>query len=123
MNAFLLGAKYANPQARLQAITINSWHDPFFETQAAQHFLDECDILAQHSDTSEPQQIFVSHDRQCIGSNSDTRVFLGERVLVSPMFHWEVPYIDVVQVQIDEQHLIIDHNFHLCATNSMDLTL
>lgn len=98
MNAYFLGARVANPTPELLALTINAYFHPFFELQAAQRLLDDCEIVAQQTDTTNPQIVFTEAGRFSVGSNSDSRVFLGENVLASPLFNWRGPYIDIVQV-------------------------
>lgn len=38
----------------------------------------DCQMIAQHSDTSEPQRVFKNHGLVGIGYNSDQRVLVGD---------------------------------------------
>jgi basic membrane lipoprotein Med (substrate-binding protein (PBP1-ABC) superfamily) len=99
MNAFLLGARVMRPDVTVRSITINSWGDEFLEDQAARQFYGiGCKLLAHHTNTAAPLQFFGDHGLLAVGSNSDTRVFLGEFVLTSPMFNWRIAFGDAIQV-------------------------
>jgi basic membrane protein A len=60
------------------------------ESMAARKFWEEegCDIMAQHSDTSEPQKVFSENGGFGIGYNSDMRVLVGDSVLTSAILQW-----------------------------------
>lgn len=99
MNAFLLGARILSPNVTVRSVTINSWGSEFFEYQAAQQLhTTGCKMLAHHSNTMTPLQYFIDHDLLVVGSNSDTRVFLGEKVITAPLFAWQSVFVDTIQV-------------------------
>jgi len=104
VNAFALGVKLLNPNATISTIVVNTWGNAFTELKAAQ-FLDNrgCEMIAQHVDHSEPQEVFASLGKFSIGSNSDTRAFLGEEVLTSPSFLWENMYPEIVQMAVNNE--------------------
>lgn len=100
MNAFLRGAQLLRPDVIIRTVTINSWVDAFLEHQAAVHLLRKgCTLLAHHTDSIVPLEVFVDKGLTVIGSNSDSRIFLGEKVATSPMFDWTTAYLDIIQVR------------------------
>lgn len=100
MNAFQLGIQLLRPDVTIRTVTINTWVDPFLEYQAAMYLLRKgCTLMAHHTDSIVPLQEFVDRGFTVIGSNSDSRIFLGERVATSPMFDWTIAYLDIIQVR------------------------
>jgi len=97
INAFTLGVKKSNPAATVKVVWTNTWYDPVKEREAAIALLDEgCDLLAQHQDTTEPQKAAQERGKLSIGYDSDMGKFVGDTVLVSPMWNWGLYYTDTI---------------------------
>jgi len=102
INAFTLGVRSVNPDAKVTVVWTNTWYDPVKEREAAVALLDSgADIIAQHQDTTEPQKAAQERGVLSIGYDSDMRAFVGDSVLTSPMWNWSEYYIDTVQAAID----------------------
>lgn len=57
INAFALGVKKVNPEAKVYVVWTGTWYDPAKEKEAAISLLDEgCDVIAQHQDSPAAQQ-------------------------------------------------------------------
>lgn len=95
MNAFILGMRTINPNARIKQVFINSWYDPGKEADAAKALLDQgADIIAQHTDSPAPLQ--VAHERgvKGFGQASDMAKFAPESQLTSSIDFWDGYYIE-----------------------------
>ncbi len=102
INAFTLGVREVNPDAEVRVVWTSTWYDPVKEREAAEALLDEgADIIAQHQDTTEPQEAAKERGLLSIGYDSDMGQFVGESVLTSPMWNWGVYYVDTVQKILD----------------------
>jgi basic membrane protein A and related proteins len=102
MNAFTLGVRAANPDAEVRVVYTNTWFGPPQEREAAQALLDQgADVIAQHQDTTEPQQAAAEAGAVSIGYNSDMRAIAGDTVLTSPIWNWGVKYIEIVEQIMD----------------------
>jgi basic membrane protein A len=98
INAFTLGARSVNPEAQVRVVWTNTWFDPVKEREAAVALLDAgADIIAQHQDTTEPQKAAQERGLLSIGYDSDMRGFVGDSVLVSPIWNWGAYYVDTVK--------------------------
>lgn len=57
INAFTIGVRKVNPDAKVKVVWTNSWFDPAVEKQSAVALLDAgADVIAQHMDSPAPQQ-------------------------------------------------------------------
>jgi basic membrane protein A len=102
LNAFTLGAQFANPDVEVRVIWTNTWYDPVKEREAAIALLDAgADILAQHQDTTEPPKAAKERGAYSIGYDADMRKFVGDTVLVSPVWNWGPYYTETIQAAID----------------------
>lgn len=73
-NAFLMGARTVNPQARLQAIVINSWFDPQAATQAGAALIDNgADVLFGIMDEAGYLQVAEQRGKKAVMWNTDLR--------------------------------------------------
>lgn len=89
INAFTIGVQKVNPEATVKVVWTNTWYDPVKEREAAVALLDSgVDIIAQHQDTTEPQKAAQERGLLSIGYDSDMGSFVGESVLVSPVWQW-----------------------------------
>jgi basic membrane protein A len=98
INAFTLGVRSVNPSAQVRVVWTSTWFDPVKEREAAVALLDAgADIISQHQDTTEPQKAAQERGLMSIGYDSDMRSFVGDSVLVSPIWNWGSYYVDTVK--------------------------
>lgn len=102
INAFTLGVKSVNPEAKVYVKVTGQWYDPNAEKQAAQALLDMgCDVIAQHCDSSVPQETAQAAGKFGCGYNSDMTVQAPKAHLCAPVWHWGVYYTQAVQQVIN----------------------
>ncbi len=98
INAFALGVKLVNPDAKIHVVWTHSWFDPAQEKEAAQSLIDiGADVLAQQTDSAAPVQTAEERGVYSIGYNSDMRVFGPNYYLGAPIWNWGVYYAKVVK--------------------------
>ncbi len=98
INAFTIGVRKVNPDAKVKVVWTNSWFDPAVEKQSAVALLDAgADVIAQHMDSPAPQQAAEEAGKLGIGYNSDMREQAPGAVMTSPMWNWGPYYVEVVK--------------------------
>ncbi len=98
INAFALGVKKVNPDAKVIVVWTNTWYDPATEKEAALSLLEEgCDVIAQHQDSPAPQQAAEEKGVYSIGYNSDMSKFAPKAHLTAPVWNWGVIYEYIVK--------------------------
>ncbi|MGN0153956.1 MAG: BMP family ABC transporter substrate-binding protein [Lachnospiraceae bacterium] len=102
IDAFALGVYSVNPDAEIYVRITNSWFDMEKEEQYAEDLVAAgCDVLAQHCDTSFPQQVAAKHGVWGIGYNSDMSKETPDATLCSVVWNWSAYYTSAVQNVID----------------------
>jgi simple sugar transport system substrate-binding protein len=102
MNAFLLGMRSVNPQAKLKFIMINSWYDPGQEGDAAKALIDQgCDIITQHTDSPTPLQVAESRGIRAFGEATDMAKFAPHAQLTASINEWGPYYVKRIQAMLD----------------------
>ncbi len=102
INAFTRGVREVNPDAVVKVVWTNTWYDPVKEREAAVALLDEgVDIVTQHQDTTEPQKAAQERGKLSVGYDSDMGKFVGDTVLVSPIWNWGPYYTEVAEDAIE----------------------
>lgn len=102
INAFALGVQSVNPDAVVYVKSLNSWFDPANETAYAEALIDmDCDVIAQHCDTSNPQTAAEKAGVFGVGYNSNMSEVAPKAVLTSAVWDWSVYYTTAVQAVID----------------------
>ncbi len=97
-NAFALGVKMVNPEAKIYIVWTHSWFDPATEKEAAEALLDlGVDVIAQQTDSSAPVQAAEEYGVYSIGYNSDMSAFGPDFYLGAPVWNWGVYYAKVVK--------------------------
>lgn len=95
MNAFILGMRSINPNAKLKQVFINAWYDPGKEADAAKALLDQgADIMAQHTDSPAPLQVAAERGLKGFGQASDMIKFAPNAQLTSSIDHWDGYYTE-----------------------------
>lgn len=98
INAFTLGARSVNPEARVQVVWTNTWFDPAKEKDAAKSLLETgCDVLAQHQDTPSVQQAAEEAGKFAIGYHSDMHALAPKANLTSAIWNWGPFYVKTVE--------------------------
>lgn len=102
INAFTLGVRSVNPNAKVVVTWTHTWYDPAKEKDAAKALLDEgCDVIAQHQDTTGPQLAAQEKNAFAIGYNTDSRNAAPKAYITAPIWNWGPYYVKQVQAMID----------------------
>ena len=98
INAFMLGMRSVNPNARMKFVLINSWYDPPKEGDAAKALIDQgCDIITQHTDSPAPLQAAASRGIKAFGQSTDMAKFASSTQLTASLDVWAPYYIRRIQ--------------------------
>ncbi len=93
INAFTLGVRSVNPQAKVKVVWTQTWFDPGIERDAADSLLDVgADVLTMHQDAPATLQAAEARGAYVIGYNSDTRKFAPNAFLTAPIWNWASIY-------------------------------
>ena len=102
IDAFAMGVNSVNPNAKIYVKITNSWFDPEGEKTAAEELVaDNCDVIAQHCDSSYPQTVAEEAGVYGIGYNSDMSKEAPNATLTSVIWNWSSFYTSAVQSIID----------------------
>ena len=102
IDGFALGVYSVNPSAQIYVKVTNSWYDPAAEKAAASTLLNmNCDVIAQHCDTTYPQLLAQQKNVYSIGYNSDMSKDAPDACLCSVIWNWSAYYTAAVQSVID----------------------
>ncbi len=97
INAFTLGARAVNPDARVRVVWTRSWYSPDDEKKAALSLLDVgVDVIAQHQDSAGPQEAAESRGAYSVGYNTDMSAVAPNAHLTSAVWHWTDFYLDFI---------------------------
>lgn len=99
INAFTLGVRSVNPNAKVKVVWTNNWYDPAGEKNAALSLIDTAgaDVIAQHQDTPGPQQAAEERGKYSVSYNSDMSQFAPKAVLTGPVWNWGPYYVRTVE--------------------------
>lgn len=98
IDAFAIGVESVNPDAEVYVAVTNSWYDEELEKGASQALVKEgCDVLAQHCDTTQPQEVSEKNGTWAIGYNSDMSKETPETTLTSVIWNWNAYYTSFVE--------------------------
>jgi basic membrane lipoprotein Med (substrate-binding protein (PBP1-ABC) superfamily) len=97
INGYALGAKYANPKAKVQLVWANSWYDVDLETQSAQTLINK-GIKYMGMEASSPAipQTCQAKGAYCIGYNVDMKALAPKAVLFSYMWNFEPIFSKII---------------------------
>lgn len=102
IDAFALGVKSVNKDAKIYVKVTNTWFDPQKEKTAAYALLDlGCDVIAQHQDTAQPQIAAQEKGVWGCGYNSDMTAEAPKAHLTATIWNWGVYYTQAVKQVID----------------------
>jgi basic membrane lipoprotein Med (substrate-binding protein (PBP1-ABC) superfamily) len=101
VNAFQLGARSVNPQARTQVVAINSWFDPQGAAQAGSALIDKgCDVLFGIMDEAAYLQVAEKRGKWAAMWNTDMRQYGPNAYVSSLMLDWNAYYVSEVGKRI-----------------------
>lgn len=98
-NAFALGVRSVNPDAKVHIIYTNSWFDDDMTRKATNKLLidyKDIDVLSMHSDSLAPLQIAEERGIWSIGYNLDNYKLFPNTYLTAPVWNWEAFYTDKI---------------------------
>ena len=98
INAFTLGMRAVDPDARMKVAWVNSWYDPGREADAARALVAQgADVLTHHTNAPAAVQVAQETGRWAIGYCSDEAQY-GPRVqLTAVTLHWGDFYLRTVR--------------------------
>ncbi len=98
IDAFAMGVASVNPTAKVYVKVTNTWFSVELEKQMAEALLDmDCDVIAQHCDTAQPQLAAQARGVWGCGYNSDMTKDAPKAHLTAPIWHWGVYYTKAVK--------------------------
>jgi basic membrane protein A len=98
INAFTLGVREINPDAKVQVVWTSTWFDPAVEGDAAQSLLDAgADVIAQHQDSPAPGQAAEAAGAKWVGYNANMIEFAPEGWLTAAIWNWGPYYLRTAQ--------------------------
>ncbi len=98
INAFALGVKAVNPDAKVYVVWTGTWYDPAKEKEAALSLIDQgCDVIAQHQDSPAAQQAAQERGVYSIGYHSNMYEFAPKAHLTAAVWNWSVIYAYVIE--------------------------
>lgn len=102
INAYALGAKYANPDATVQVLWADSWYDLDIESNNAQSLIDS-GIKYMGIEASSPAvpQTCEENGAFCVGYNVDMQEYAPGAVLTSFVWNWTPIFEDILQQTAD----------------------
>ncbi len=94
INAFALGVRSVNPDAKIYVRWINSWNADASAAAAAEGLITEhnIDVLAMHTDSLEPLKVADEHGVMSIGYNINNSALFPETYLTAAVWDWEKFY-------------------------------
>ena len=102
IDAFTLGLRSVNPEAKVKVVWVNSWYDPGKEADAAKALIDQgADIIAQHTDSPAPLQVAENRGVHGFGQASDMIRFAPKAQLTAIVDHWDGYYIQEAKAVLD----------------------
>jgi basic membrane protein A and related proteins len=102
INAFTLGVREINPDARVQVVWTSTWFDPPKEGTAAESLLDAgVDVIGMHQDSAAPGQAAEAAGAKWVGYNTDMTEFAPTAWLTAPVWDWGPFYLKTAQEVAD----------------------
>lgn len=102
INAFTLGMRAANPQARVRVAWLNTWFDPAREREAALAMVNAgADVLTYHSGSPAVPQLAEEKGVRLVSYHGDMRAFAPKAQLAAITADWSGYYTRRVQALLD----------------------
>ena len=98
INAFTLGVKRVNPQARVLIMYTNSWQNEEIEAKNAEKLIKNynADVLTYHQDEATVCKVAERNRVNFIAYNEVLHGY-SNKYLASVVCHWDLYYMDIVQ--------------------------
>ncbi|MFM0287045.1 BMP family ABC transporter substrate-binding protein [Paraburkholderia megapolitana] len=98
INAFTMGARSVNPNAKVKVLWINTWFDPGREKQAAETLVGGgADVLIQNTDSTATMQTAEQKKVHAFGWDSNMKKFGPNAQLGACVSNWGVYYSHLVE--------------------------
>ncbi|MDP4088084.1 MAG: BMP family ABC transporter substrate-binding protein [Bacillota bacterium] len=102
INAFTLGVQSVNKDAVVKVTWTNTWLDPAKEKDAAKALIAQgVDVIAQHQDSTGPQQAAEEAGIWSIGYNSDMGKAAPKANMTNVIWNWGPYYVDQAKKILD----------------------
>lgn len=105
VDAFAIGVESVNKDAKIKVAVTNSWYAPDDEKKASDALIAAgCDVLAQHCDTTAPQEASQDNGTWSIGYNSDMSKETPKATLTSVIWNWSAYYTSYISSIINASY-------------------
>ena len=112
LNAYALGAKYANPNAKVQVIWADSWYDLDIEAANAEALINNgIKYMGMEASSPAVPQKCEEKDAYCIGYNIDMEANAPKAVLTSFCWNWTPIFEDIIKKTADGTIKISDNYY------------
>jgi basic membrane lipoprotein Med (substrate-binding protein (PBP1-ABC) superfamily) len=102
VNAFTLGARAIDPDAKVTVVYTNSWWDPVKEGQVTEAMLDQgIDVIANNLSSSAPFIAAEARGVPSVGFQLDMRQHAPKGNLTSVMFRWDEYLVPTIKAIVD----------------------
>lgn len=102
INAYALGAKYANPDATVQVLWADSWYDLDIEANNAKSLIDSgIKYMGMEASSPAVPQTCEENGAYCVGYNVDMEASAPGAVLTSFTWNWTPIFEDILQKTAD----------------------
>ena len=99
------GVESVNKAAKVKVAVTNSWYAPDDEKKASDALIAAgCDVLAQHCDTTAPQEASQDNGTWSIGYNSDMSKETPKATLTSVIWNWSAYYTSYISSIINASY-------------------
>jgi basic membrane protein A len=89
INAFALGVRSVNPQARVRVVWVNAWYDPAREREAASTLIDAgADVVAHFTNSAGPLQAAAARGVHGVTFHADMSQFGPKAFLAASVWNW-----------------------------------
>ena len=105
INAFAMGARSVNPNAKIHVYEISTWGDQEKERQAAQVLIDtyKCCVIGQHCDSAQPQIVANEKGVFGCGYNSDMTKEAPKAHLTAAVWNWSAYYATAMKAAMTDK--------------------
>ena len=105
VDAFAIGVESVNKAAKVKVAVTNSWYAADDEKKASDALIAAgCDVLAQHCDTTAPQEASQDNGTWSIGYNSDMSKETPKATLTSVIWNWSAYYTSYISSIINASY-------------------
>jgi basic membrane lipoprotein Med (substrate-binding protein (PBP1-ABC) superfamily) len=95
-NAFYLGVRSVNSDARVLSTFTDSFYDPLLEDGVARILVEDYDVDCASSQSVDAAKAWTNMSIPSVGQISDQRYLVGELSLFSSLYNWGSPLFEIV---------------------------